>query len=98
MHQKQLGEKLLKSGGNISVVVDHLEDRGLVERQRMERDRRYVSVHLTEEGEELIDELMPEHVGAIVERMSALSADEQEELSRLCKKLGRGLGSEPVDR
>jgi MarR family 2-MHQ and catechol resistance regulon transcriptional repressor len=98
MHQKQLGEKLLKSGGNISVVVDHLEDRGLVERQRMERDRRYVSVHLTEEGEELIDELMPEHVGAIVERMSALSADEQEELSRLCKKLGRGDGSEPVDR
>lgn len=98
MHQKQLGQKLLKSGGNISVVVDHLEERGLVRRQRMESDRRFVSVHLTDEGESLIEELMPEHVGTIVERMSALDAEEQEELSRLCKKLGRGAGSEPSER
>src|SRR6478672_962992 len=46
--QKDLGEKLLKSTGNITMVVDNLERRGLVRRVRGTQDRRYVTVHLTE--------------------------------------------------
>lgn len=89
MCQKAIGEKLLKSGGNISVVVDNLEDRGLVRRQRMPSDRRYVRVHLTEEGEGLISDLLPSHVALIAERFGCLTLEEQQELARLCKKLGK---------
>ena len=88
MHQKEIGEKLLKSGGNITVVVNNLEEQGLVRRQRMASDRRYVHIHLTDEGRELISELMPEHVECIVERFKVLSLDEQRELGRLLRKLG----------
>lgn len=94
MHQKRIGQKLLKSGGNISVVVNNLEDRDLVERRRRESDRRYVSVHLTDEGEELIDELMPAHVDKIRERFDVLSADQLRELGDLLRRLGCGADEE----
>ena len=86
--QKDLGEKLLKSSGNITMVVDNLEKRGLVRRERDTTDRRYVTVHLTDEGRRLIETLMPEHVAALREEMSFLTPEEQEQLGRLCRKLG----------
>lgn len=90
MHQKELGEKLLKSGGNITVVVNNLEECGLVRRERMESDRRYVQIHLTDEGRELIEDVLPDHVDRIVERFNALSVEEQRQLGHLLRKLGRG--------
>ncbi|MGW8249926.1 MAG: MarR family winged helix-turn-helix transcriptional regulator, partial [Anaerolineales bacterium] len=66
MCQSELGSKLLKSGGNITMVVDNLEKRGLVERQRDEQDRRFVTVSLTDAGKTLIAEVFPAHLEAIV--------------------------------
>ena len=48
MCQKELGTKLLKSGGNITMVVDNLERRGLVRRTRNPENRKYVTVSLTD--------------------------------------------------
>src|SRR5438132_1539898 len=59
--QRDLGEKLLKSSGNITMVIDNLEKRGLVRRERDERDRRYITVHLSEIGRELIGRIFPGH-------------------------------------
>src|SRR5437763_663577 len=39
--QRTLGAKLLSSGGNITTVVDNLERRGLVRRERRDDDRRH---------------------------------------------------------
>jgi MarR family 2-MHQ and catechol resistance regulon transcriptional repressor len=47
-----------------------------------------VTVHLTSEGRHLIEGIFPGQVAAIVEAFSGLQAAEQEELGRLCKKLG----------
>jgi MarR family transcriptional regulator, 2-MHQ and catechol-resistance regulon repressor len=88
MCQRELGRKLLKSGGNVTLVVDNLEKRGLVRRERERRDRRFVTVHLTEEGQQLIAEYFPRHAAAIVEQMAVLTPSEQHELGRLCRKLG----------
>ena len=88
MHQGTLGEKLLQSKGNISTIITNLEDRGLVVRRRDEDDRRYVSVHLTDDGKCLIADIFPAHVQRIQETFSVLDDDEIEELGRLCKKLG----------
>jgi MarR family 2-MHQ and catechol resistance regulon transcriptional repressor len=89
LRQGEIGAKLLRSGGNITLVVDNLEARGLVQRTRSAHDRRVVTVSLTEAGEALIAEMFPKHVRAIVEEMSVLTADEQETLGRLCRKLGK---------
>jgi MarR family transcriptional regulator, 2-MHQ and catechol-resistance regulon repressor len=86
--QRVLGDKLLMSGGNITTVIDNLERRGLVRRERRGDDRRNVTVHLTPRGRGLIAGVFPAHVRAIVDAFSALTAAEQETLGRLAKKLG----------
>lgn len=86
--QRDLGQKLLKSTGNITMVVDNLERRGLARRDRNPDDRRYVTVSLTEAGRELIERLFPRHAAAITREFSVLTAEEQDELARLCRKLG----------
>ena len=93
MCQGELAGKLLKSSGNMTLVIDNLEKRGLVGRERDADDRRMVMVSLTDAGRELIASIFPGHVAAIVDEMSALSSEEQETLGRLCRKLGRRGGN-----
>ena len=89
LSQRDLAEKLLKSGGNMTMVIDNLEKRQLVKRERSVEDRRFVSVCLTEEGRQLISDIFPQHVEAVVEEMKILTASEQEELGHLCLRLGK---------
>lgn len=87
--QRDIGKKLLTSGGNITLVIDNLEKRGLVKRVRSEEDRRFIGVHLTPAGRRTVDEILPGHVREIARLFGALTADEQERLASLCRKLGR---------
>lgn len=89
LSQREIGGKLLKSSGNITVVIDNLEKRGLVQRERGVEDRRQVFVTLTPTGQELIEQVLPGHIAAIVAEMSVLTTEEQETLGDLSKKLGR---------
>jgi MarR family 2-MHQ and catechol resistance regulon transcriptional repressor len=91
MSQADLGRKLLRGGANMTGLVDALEDKGLVERQRSTEDRRRIDVHLTHKGKALIEAVFPAHAARIADAFSSLTADEQNELGRLCKKLGLGL-------
>src|SRR5688572_23137625 len=50
----EISAKLLKSGGNITLVIDNLEKQGLVQRVRDPDDRRMINVSLTDKGEALI--------------------------------------------
>src|SRR5689334_5970678 len=93
----QIAEEVLKSEGNITTVVDNLERAGLVKRERSIKDRRAVTVSLTEEGRRLISEVIPPHIQAIVEAMEILTPEEQETLGRLCRKLGKQERQIPVE-
>jgi MarR family 2-MHQ and catechol resistance regulon transcriptional repressor len=88
MPQTRLCAKLLMSGSNLTTVVDNLERRGWVRRERGTRDRRVQNVHLTDPGRALIERVFPAHVAGVTEAMSALTREEQRELGRLCRKLG----------
>jgi MarR family 2-MHQ and catechol resistance regulon transcriptional repressor len=90
MCQHALAEKLLRSGGNMTLVVDNLQKQGWVKRVRQEKDRRMVQIHLTPKGKRLITRIFPEHAKAIARVMSELTPEEQEELRRIARKLGRG--------
>lgn len=89
LHQCDLGRKLLRTSGNVTMVVDNLEKRGLVRRERDGDDRRFVTVRLTEEGAKLMRNLFPLHAKRIQDEMNALSVQELKELARLCRKLGK---------
>ena len=96
--QKEIAEKLLVSGGNITMVIDNLEKSGLVSRVRSDSDRRYYNIKLTKKGDELIKRIFPGHVRAIVDEFSVLTGQEQEILRNLCRKLGRGKESVQKER
>lgn len=89
MCQRDVARKNLKSTANITTVVDNLEKRGLVERRRSTEDRRYIALHLTDTGRDLIEKIFPAHVQGIEKSLGVLTTDEQHQLAALCKKLGK---------
>ncbi|MBN1992173.1 MAG: MarR family transcriptional regulator [Anaerolineae bacterium] len=88
LHQQELAAKILKSSGNLTLVIDNLVKRGLVERERDESDRRFVTICLTERGRQLIDQIFPDHVKNVVKTIAVLTPKEQHQLAALCRKLG----------
>ena len=96
MCQHELGAKLLRSGSNVTTVVDNLEKRHLVRRTRRTDDRRVVDVALTPTGRALIRRMFPAHARRIVQLFAPLTAAEQRQLGNFCRTLGRHLSSGAV--
>jgi MarR family 2-MHQ and catechol resistance regulon transcriptional repressor len=88
MKQKELGKKILKSGGNITMVINNLEKRGMVQRKKGENDKRQFIINLTSTGRKTIQELLPRIVKKIKKHFEILNKEEQKELQRLCKIVG----------
>ena len=88
LSQRDLGRKILRSSGNITMVIDNLERRHLVRRERDTSDRRIFIIHLTNEGQKLIRKIFPSHAALITKEMSVLNSTDQKILGDLCKKVG----------
>jgi len=86
--QKDLGEKILKSGGNITKVVDNLERDGFVIRIRDEKESRYFRISLTNKGTAKIKVTFPLVMNNLVKIFSILTEQEQQTLAELCKRIG----------
>lgn len=85
----EIGKKVLLTSGSITVAVDRLESKKLVERRASGTDRRARIVHLTKDGKEMITRIYAAHA-TDMERLAAasLSRAERETLIRLLKKIG----------
>jgi MarR family transcriptional regulator, 2-MHQ and catechol-resistance regulon repressor len=90
--QHEIARKLLKSGGNMTLVIDNLAKQGWVRRERQPNDRRIVRVHLTPEGRRQTEKVLPEHIDAIVAALSPLTERDQEQLRKICRKFGKSAG------
>lgn len=84
-----LAGKVLRSRGNLTLVIANLERDGLVSRTVRKEDRRYMTVELTGKGKRLISKLFPRHARLVTKTLSILTETEQEDLRRLCRKLGK---------
>ena len=83
-----IGRKVLLTSGSITVAVDRLEAKGLVERRASADDRRARIVHLTKEGRKLITRAYAGHAADMEQLASELSAAERATLIRLLKRIG----------
>lgn len=85
----EIGKKVLLTSGSITVAVDRLEKKGLVERRAHGTDRRARIVHLTKAGRKLIIRVYADHA-ADMERLAAasLTRAERKTLIELLKKIG----------
>src|SRR3979490_2067094 len=85
----EIGRKVLLTSGSITVAVDRLETRGLVERRAHGTDRRAKIVHLTKEGRKLIKRGYADHAADMEQLASAsLTREERKTLIHLLKKIG----------
>jgi MarR family 2-MHQ and catechol resistance regulon transcriptional repressor len=84
-----LAKKVLRSRGNLTLVIANLERDGLAARTTRAEDRRYRTVELTAKARKLMKGIFPRHARLVTKTMSALAPAEQDELKRLCRKLGK---------
>ena len=75
------------SKGTLTGILNTLEGRGLVVRERMDSDRRRMLVTLTADGERMIESLSPEFNRFETETTSSLDADEKRELAALLRRV-----------
>src|SRR3989442_4080589 len=85
----EIGKKILLTSGSITVAVDRLETKGLVERRAHGTDRRARIVHLTKEGRKVITRVYADHA-ADMERLASASLTRagRKTLIPLLKKIG----------
>jgi MarR family transcriptional regulator, 2-MHQ and catechol-resistance regulon repressor len=89
MPLSDVAEKVLTTGGNLTMVAGNLEKQGLAKRQPSPEDKRVQIVALTPKGKSLIRQIFPKHAAAIAECLGILNVEEQARLGDLCRKLGR---------
>ena len=82
-----IGEKLQQVGGTLTGVLDRMEERSLIRRERDSRDRRIWRIWLTEEGKQLEDVLIPIAVEHWEQAMKGISLEDRERLSQLLDQL-----------
>ena len=100
VHQQELAEALGRSKAQMTAIIDALEARGWVRRERHATDRRFISVYLTDDGRDVLVSTAPARSDAIVAIMAELSGEQRVRLARLCRRLLRVLdpdGSDSAD-
>lgn len=85
---QQIGSKLLLQSGNVTYVIDKLEQTGLLERKHCAKDRRVIYTELTAEGKSIMDKIYPEHSKALYHALNGLNEEEKVLTIQLLKKLG----------
>ena len=97
LHQQELVRALGRSKAQMTSIVDTLEKRGAVRRERHATDRRFMTVHLTDEGRELLEKAAPVRADAIFALMRELTGEQRARLARLCRRLIRVLAPDEED-
>ena len=80
-------DKILSTGGNMTVVIDNLAKVNLVKRCTDPKDRRVNLISITQEGKSIISGMFPKHLENINEIFSNLTSQDKKNLISLLKKL-----------
>lgn len=83
----EIMEKILSTGGNMTVVIDNLVKDNLVMRYIDPKDRRVSLISITEKGRNLISEIFPKHLENVNEIFEVLTSEEKKNFINLLKKL-----------
>ncbi len=87
---KKLIEYQRTTSGNITVILKNLYDRGLVRKRENPDDRRSVLISLSDEGKQLLDSILPEHLEYCKKTIENLKPEEMQTLHKILKKVGTG--------
>ena len=91
-----IASRLMITTGSMTSLLDTLERRGLVERQPHPSDRRQLLVHLTDEGQDLVDTFLPEVVVTQTALVAGLSEADRAAAVRLAERLSEAANTVDV--
>lgn len=89
-----LARSVLVNSATMTERLTRLERRGLIRRTHSQRDRRSVTVQLTEDGGTLIDSAPEDLLAAEARLLKALTESNRRILARLLAKLAASLDAE----
>lgn len=89
LKMKELSQRLMVSGGNITTITDQLTSEGLVEREANESDRRVIRIRLTAKGRKLFTKMASAHEQWIVDAFAGLSDNQHAQLYQILGTLKR---------
>jgi MarR family transcriptional regulator, organic hydroperoxide resistance regulator len=81
--QQELAARLYVTKGNVSGLIDRLDEAGLVERRAIPGDRRSYALHLTPEGERLARAGMAAQRAYVARTLGRMSGTQLAELEGL---------------
>jgi DNA-binding MarR family transcriptional regulator len=92
LKMSELSQRMMVTGGNVTGIVDGLEEEGLVVREGDERDRRIYRVRLTTEGLRQFRRMAEEHERWIIELFEDLGTRQKTQLAKLLGELKSCVG------
>ncbi len=81
-----VSERMISQSSNATRLVEKLRQKGFVERNQCDADRRQIDILITDKGKRLLKEVDP-LVKASGEQMRKLNQKESRELNRLLEKM-----------
>lgn len=83
-------EKILITGGNITVVIQNLEKKGLLTQRVDHEDSRKKVIEITKEGIRVLEGAFKVHLDKINEILDVYSEEEKKTLFKLLRKTNKG--------
>lgn len=93
----QLARTVSLSPPTVTGILDRLERRGLIRRERAARDKRQVVVCLTDDGRSLLGNSPPPLQERFTRRLTELSASRQRQIARSLNEVVRLMEAEDID-
>ena len=97
MSPSQIAKKIMVESSTVTGIIDRLEQKGLVARTRISRDRRVITVELTEAGRRLAENAPPPIQQKIVKGLSKIDEAERAQIIRTLNKLTEMVDADDVD-
>jgi len=88
-----LAIKTMRTCGNMTFVLDKLENKDWLQRKVNPKERRSYTIYLLEKGKKMVEKWLPIYVNNIVVEMNSLNKKEQETLRYLSRTIGLGTKS-----
>jgi DNA-binding MarR family transcriptional regulator len=92
----KLAKYIIVKPSTVTGIIDRLEQKGLAKRERIGKDRRVITIALTEAGNSLVDQAPPPIPKAIVESLNNLSEKETQDIVKSLSMLVSMLDEEAI--
>ncbi|MFW5794427.1 MAG: MarR family winged helix-turn-helix transcriptional regulator [Bacillota bacterium] len=86
---KKLMEKVLITNSSLSYVIEQLDKKNYLKKQKSEEDKRSYILCLTKTGKNLMEKAYQKHEKNMREIIEELSLEEEKKLQNLLKKIGK---------